>query len=131
MSFRRGLLLFGAAAFLSSGCCAQDTDTSAAEAIASASTVVTQGSNGNNKNVPAVIGIDFYIIQANGTDFCLTASEEDITATAELKKCDGSDLQLWTYDKGSDLKNQIVNRATRTCLTGVLTPCVSGGFGQC
>jgi hypothetical protein len=108
MTYRKGLLLFGAAALLSNGCLAQET--SAAEISASSN---------NNNNVPAVIGIDFFIIQATGTDFCLTANEIDVTAVAQLAKCDGSDLQLWSYDKGSDLKNQLVNRATRTCLTGM------------
>jgi hypothetical protein len=118
MTYRKGLLLFGAAALLSNGCLAQETSAAEISASAADDIVQTQGSN-NNNNVPAVIGIDFFIIQATGTDFCLTANEKDVTAVAQLAKCDGSDLQLWSYDKGSDLKNQLINRATRTCLTGM------------
>lgn len=70
--------------------------------------------------VPSLIGINYYILQATGTDLCLTADENDVTAPVHIKKCVGSDLQLWQQDKGDDFKNQYINRATRTCLTGKL-----------
>lgn len=78
--------------------------------------------------VPSLIGINYYILQANGTDMCLTADDKDVTATVLIKKCVGSDAQLWQQDKGLDFKNQYINRATRTCLTGMcVAACKSSG----
>lgn len=69
----------------------------------------------------SLIGIDFYILQANGTKLCLTADQQNVAGPVKIAECDGSDLQLWSYDKGDDFKNQYVNRATRTCLAGTIS----------